>query len=221
MFALSICRQLEQSVASGFLWMSWPQMYFKGVFYFVRSHCVCVSVSVTVTDTHRLSVTDTGRIRLVKFRPTTLGSAHFRTVKMLLTEAGQANGKFCSRSNLKHGDTTNKFRSVCGTSHSSPEVSAQFPILCMYLMGSNWSSAYRSASRGKLLLLLLCIVRLQLGSRWVRVRVSCRVRFSVRVSFTVRVSVRVIQVAILSCKLWGNSTTSNKFNLFNWLSLNH
>ena len=56
--------------------------------------------------------------------------------------------------------------------HSSPEVSAQFPILCMYLMGSNWSSAYRSASRGKLLLLLLCIVRLQLGSMWVRVRVS-------------------------------------------------
>ena len=46
--------------------------------------------------------------------------------------------------------------------HSSPEVSAQFPILCMYLMVSNWSSAYRSASRGKLLLLLLCIVRLQL-----------------------------------------------------------
>ena len=35
--------------------------------------------------------------------------------------------------------------------HSSPEVLAQFPILCMYLMGSNWSSAYRSASRGKLL----------------------------------------------------------------------
>ena len=35
--------------------------------------------------------------------------------------------------------------------HSSPEVPAQFPILCMYLMGSNWSSAYRSASRGKLL----------------------------------------------------------------------
>ena len=69
----------------------------------------------------------------------------------------------------------------------------------MYLMGSNWSSAYRSASRGNFLLLLLCIVRLQLGSRWVRV--SCRVRFIVRVSFTVRVSVRVIQVAILSCKL--------------------
>ena len=90
---------------------------------------------------------------------------------------------------------------VYAVPHSSPEVSAQFPILCMYLMGSNWSSAYRSASRGKLLLLLLCIVRLQLGSRWVRVRVSCRVRFSVRVSFTVRVSVRVMQVAILSCKL--------------------
>ena len=97
---------------------------------------------------------------------------------------------------------------VYAVPHSSPEVSAQFPILCMYLMGSNWSSAYRSASRGKLLLLLLCIVRLQLGSRWVRVRVSCRVRFSVRVSFTVRVCVMVIQVAILSCKLWGNSTTS-------------
>ena len=30
---------------------------------------------------------DIGRIRLVKFRPTMLGSAHFRTVKMLLTEA--------------------------------------------------------------------------------------------------------------------------------------
>ena len=90
---------------------------------------------------------------------------------------------------------------VYAVPHSSPEVSAQFPILCMYLMGSNWSSAYRSASRGKFLLLLLCIARLQLGSRWVRVRVSCRVRFSVRVSFTVRVSVRVIQVAILSCKL--------------------
>ena len=91
---------------------------------------------------------------------------------------------------------------VYAVPHSSPEVSAQFPILCMYLMGSNWSSAYRSASRGKFVLLLLCIVtivRLQLGSRWVRVRVSCRVRFSVRVSSTVRVSVRVIQVAILSC----------------------
>ena len=48
--------------------------------------------------------------------------------------------------------------------HSSPEVSAQFPIRCMYLMGSNWSSACRSASRGIFLLLLLCIVRLQLGS---------------------------------------------------------
>ena len=35
--------------------------------------------------------------------------------------------------------------------HSSPEIPAQFPILCMYLMGSNWSSAYRSASRGNLL----------------------------------------------------------------------
>ena len=50
-----------------------------------------------------------GRIRLVKFRPTILGSAHFRTVKMLLTEAGQTKGKFCPRSNGKHGDTTNKF----------------------------------------------------------------------------------------------------------------
>ena len=50
-----------------------------------------------------------GRIRLVKFRPTMLGSAHFRTVKMLLTEAGQSNGKFCPRSKGKHGDTTNKF----------------------------------------------------------------------------------------------------------------
>ena len=38
-------------------------------------------------------------IRLVKFRPTILGSAHLRTVKMLLTEAGQSNGKFYPRSN--------------------------------------------------------------------------------------------------------------------------
>ena len=51
---------------------------------------------------------DTGRIRLVKFRPTIFGSAHFRTVKMLLTEAGQSNEIFCPRSNWKHGDTTNK-----------------------------------------------------------------------------------------------------------------
>ena len=43
-----------------------------------------------------------GRIRLVKFRPTILGSAHPRTDKMLLTEAGQSNGKFCPRSNWKH-----------------------------------------------------------------------------------------------------------------------
>ena len=50
-----------------------------------------------------------GRIRLVKFRPTIVGSAHFRTVKMLLTEAGQSNGKFSSRSNWIHGDTTNTF----------------------------------------------------------------------------------------------------------------
>ena len=50
-----------------------------------------------------------GRIRLVKFRPTILGSAYFRTVKMLLTEASQSNGKFCPRSNWKHGDTTNKY----------------------------------------------------------------------------------------------------------------
>ena len=36
---------------------------------------------------------------------------------------------------------------------SSPEVPAQLPILCVYLMGSNGSSAYQchSASRGKLL----------------------------------------------------------------------
>ena len=45
---------------------------------------------------------DIGRIRLVKFRPTILGSAHPRTDKMLLTEAGQSNGKFCPRSNWKH-----------------------------------------------------------------------------------------------------------------------
>ena len=43
-----------------------------------------------------------GRIRLVKFRPTILGSAHPRTDKMLQTEAGQSNGKFCPRSNWKH-----------------------------------------------------------------------------------------------------------------------
>ena len=30
------------------------------------------------------------------------GSAHPRTDKMLLTEAGQSNGKFCPRSNWKH-----------------------------------------------------------------------------------------------------------------------
>ena len=47
---------------------------------------------------------DNGRIRLVKFRPTMLGSAHLPTVKMLLTEAGQSNGKFCPRSNWKHDD---------------------------------------------------------------------------------------------------------------------
>ena len=52
----------------------------------------------------RYGVSDYGHIRLVKFRPTILGSAHFRTVKMLLTEAGQSNGKFCPRSNLKYGD---------------------------------------------------------------------------------------------------------------------
>ena len=51
---------------------------------------------------------DIGRIRLVKFRPTILGSAHFRTGKMLLTEAGESNGIFCPRSNWKHGDTANK-----------------------------------------------------------------------------------------------------------------
>ena len=50
-----------------------------------------------------------GRIRLVKFRPTMLGSAHFRTVKMLLTEADQSNGNFRPRSNWKHGHTTNTF----------------------------------------------------------------------------------------------------------------
>ena len=43
-----------------------------------------------------------GRIRLVKFRPTMLGSVHPRTVKMLLTEACQSNRKFCPRSNWKH-----------------------------------------------------------------------------------------------------------------------
>ena len=76
-------------------------------------HCL----ELSVTDQHgRPGVTMAlkvstliGRIRLVKFRPTILGSAHFRTVKMLLTEAGQSNGKFSSRSNWKHGDTTNKF----------------------------------------------------------------------------------------------------------------
>ena len=45
-----------------------------------------------------------GRIRLVKFRPSILGSAHLRTVKMLLSEAGQSNGKFCPLSNWKHDD---------------------------------------------------------------------------------------------------------------------
>ena len=45
---------------------------------------------------------DIGRIRLVKFRPTMLGSVHPRTVKMLLTEAGQSNGKCRPRSNWKH-----------------------------------------------------------------------------------------------------------------------
>ena len=44
---------------------------------------------------------DNGRIRLVKFHPTISGSVHSRTVKMLLTEAGQSNGKFCPRSNWK------------------------------------------------------------------------------------------------------------------------
>ena len=39
-----------------------------------------------------------------KVPPTILGSAHLRTVKMLLTEAGQSNGQFCPRSNWKHGD---------------------------------------------------------------------------------------------------------------------
>ena len=41
----------------------------------------------TRADGHRRllhSKVDNGRIRLVKFRPTILGSAHFRTVKMLL-----------------------------------------------------------------------------------------------------------------------------------------
>ena len=38
----------------------------------------------------------TGRIRLVTFRPTILGSAHPRIDKMLLTEAGQSNGKLNS-----------------------------------------------------------------------------------------------------------------------------
>ena len=45
---------------------------------------------------------DKGRIRLVKFRPTILGSVHPRTDKMLLTETVQSNGKFCPRSNWKH-----------------------------------------------------------------------------------------------------------------------
>ena len=43
-----------------------------------------------------------GRIRLVKFRPAVLGSAHLHPVKMLLTEADQSNGKFCPRANWKH-----------------------------------------------------------------------------------------------------------------------
>ena len=43
-----------------------------------------------------------GRIQLIKFRPTMLGSVHPCTVKMLLTEADQSNGKFCPRSNWKH-----------------------------------------------------------------------------------------------------------------------
>ena len=46
-------------------------------------------------------MTVSGRIRLVKFRPTISGSVHPRTVNMLLTEAGQSNGKFCPRSNWK------------------------------------------------------------------------------------------------------------------------
>ena len=56
-----------------------------------------------------LPFSNIGRIRLVKFRPTILGSAHFLTVKTLLTEAGQSNGIICPRSNWKQGDTTNKF----------------------------------------------------------------------------------------------------------------
>ena len=35
--------------------------------------------------------------------------------------------------------------------HSSPELPAQVPMLCMYLMRSNGFSACRSASQGKLL----------------------------------------------------------------------
>ena len=72
--------------------------------------------SVKFTFSGRLSLTescgelpgcdiDIGRIRLVKFRPTILGSAHLRTVKMLLTEAGQSNGKFLSTFELMQAIT--------------------------------------------------------------------------------------------------------------------
>ena len=63
-----------------------------------------VDLDTTVQLTSPATTTNNGRILLVKFRPTILGCAHFRTVKMLLTEAGQSNGKFCPRSNWKHSD---------------------------------------------------------------------------------------------------------------------
>ena len=65
-------------------------------------HAKMLGVTISNNLTWSKHVDNIGRIRLVKFRPTILGSAHPRTDKMLLTEAGQSNGKFCPRSNWKN-----------------------------------------------------------------------------------------------------------------------
>ena len=47
--------------------------------------------------------------------------------------------------------------------HSSPEVPAQFPILCVYLMGSNWSSAYQYHSVMIAFMHSKAVVRIKVG----------------------------------------------------------
>ena len=63
------------------------------------------------------------------------------------------------------GDHLSKIKTKYMVPHSSPEVPAQSPTLCVYLMGTNGSSAYRTASQVKLLacqIVLIVFVRVTL-----------------------------------------------------------